>query len=128
VGEMPSPAAFSEIMKEDQRQFLSLLSRSPARLTVEQVAWLLNCQPHDIPTLVAARLLKPLGDPPPNGTKYFATAEVLESVEDRAWLNRVTHTIQQFWLGKNRRRGNGGSSLAVSANGRRTGTRRLALA
>jgi hypothetical protein len=24
----------------------------------------LNCQPHDVPILVAARLLKPLGNPP----------------------------------------------------------------
>jgi hypothetical protein len=125
---MVARAAFSQFMKDDQRQFLSLLSRAPARLTVEQVAWLLNCQPHDIPTLVAARLLKPLGDPPANGTKYFATAEVLESAEDRAWLNRVTHTLQQFWLGKNRRRSGNGSSLTVAANGRQPANRRLALA
>jgi hypothetical protein len=30
----------------------------PARLTAEQAAWVLNCQPHDIPILVAAKLLK----------------------------------------------------------------------
>lgn len=125
---MVARAAFGQIMKEDQRQFLSLLSRVPARLTVEQVAWLLNCQSHDIPTLVAARLLKPLGDPPANGTKYFATAEVLESAEDRAWLNRVTHTLQQFWLGKNRRRSGNGSNLTVAAIGRQPANRRLALA
>jgi hypothetical protein len=45
--------------------------RLPARLTVEQVAWVLNCQPHDVPILVAARLLKPLGSPPPNSVKFL---------------------------------------------------------
>src|ERR1022692_535252 len=37
----------------------------------------LNCQTHDVPILVAARLLKPLGNPAPNCTKCFATAELL---------------------------------------------------
>ena len=54
-------------MSEDQHQFLSLLGHLPARLTVEQAAWVLNCQPHDLPVLIAARLVKPLGNPPPNG-------------------------------------------------------------
>lgn len=40
------------IMKEEQNQFLSLLGKLPARLTAEQVAWVLNCQPHDVPVLV----------------------------------------------------------------------------
>ncbi len=37
-----------------------LLGQLPARLTAEQAAWVLNCQVHDIPALVAAKLLKPL--------------------------------------------------------------------
>ena len=52
-------------MREEQHQFLRLLNQLPARLTAEQAAWVLNCQPHDVPILVAARLLKPLGNPPP---------------------------------------------------------------
>ena len=92
-------------MKDDQRQFLSILSRLPARLTVEQTAWVLNCQPHDIPIVVAARLLKPLGNPPANGVKYFATAEVLELTGNTAWLARMTNTIHQHWRTKNSNRG-----------------------
>ena len=61
-------------MREEQHRFLSLLGQLPARLTFEQAAWVLNCQPHDVPVLVASRLLKPLGNPPANGVKYFATA------------------------------------------------------
>lgn len=113
-------------MKEDERQFMTLLSRAPARLTVEQVAWVLNCQPHDIPTLVAARLLKPLGDPPPNGTKYFATKEILEFADDRAWLNRATHAIQEFWFVKNRRRTNNALASQCAENDRQLVNGRLA--
>ena len=88
-------------MNENQRQFLSLLGRPPFRLTPEQTAWLLNCMEHDIPVLVAARLLKPLGDPAPNGSKYFATAEVLELAQNPSWLSRMTKTVQSHWRRKN---------------------------
>ena len=50
------------------------MGQLPARLTAEQVAWVVNCQPHDVPMLVAVRLLKPLGNPPPNSVKFFALA------------------------------------------------------
>jgi hypothetical protein len=36
-----------------------------------------------VPILVAARLLKPVGSPPPNSVKFFAASEVLEQVRDR---------------------------------------------
>ena len=91
-------------MREDQQRFLSLLGHLPARLTVEQAAWVLNCQPHDIPVLVASRLLKPLGNPPANGVKYFATAFVLESAKDPTWLAKVTNAIHNFWRTKNSRK------------------------
>lgn len=88
-------------MREEQQQFLVRLGRPPARLNAEQAAWVLNCQPHDIPMLVAARLLKPLGNPPASGVKYFATAEVLELTQDRAWLSKVTATIYAHWQRQN---------------------------
>jgi hypothetical protein len=91
-------------MREDQDRFLALLGQPPARLTVEQAAWILNCQAHDIPILVAARLLRPLGNPPANGTKYFSTAEVLESAKDRSWLAKMTNTVCQHWQKKNARK------------------------
>ena len=75
----------------------------PARLTAEQAAWLLNCGPHDIPPLIAARLLKPLGSPAANGIKFFAASELLELVEDRTWLAKVTNAVNQHWQKKNAR-------------------------
>lgn len=91
-------------MKDDCQQFLSLVGQPPARLTVEQAAWVLGCQPHDVPILVAGRLLKPLGNPPPNGIKFFATADVLELTKDRAWLVKVTNAVNQHWHQKNARK------------------------
>lgn len=93
-------------MKEEQHQFLRLLGRLPARLTAEQAAWVLNCQAHDIPALVTAKLLKPLGNPPANGIKYFSTADLLEASKDRTWLVRVSAAIYQHWQKKNAARRN----------------------
>ena len=88
-------------MKEEQHQFLSLVGQPPARLTVEQAAWVVGCQSHDIAILVTSRLLKPLGNPPLNGIKFFATSDVLELVKDRSWLAKMTNTVNQHWQKKN---------------------------
>jgi len=93
-------------MRDDQHRFLMLLGQLPARLTVEQAAWVLNCQAHDVPILVASRLLKPLGNPPPNGIKFFASSDVLELTKDRSWLARMTNAINQHWRNQNARRKN----------------------
>src|SRR5271170_8306176 len=91
-------------MKDDQHRFLSLLGQLPVRLTGEQAGWVLNCQPHDIPALIHARLLKPLGNPSANGTKYFATADLLEIAKDRSWLVKITTAINQHWQKQNSRK------------------------
>ena len=94
-------------MRDDQHRFLCLLGQIPARLTAEQAAWVLNCQPHDVPVLVVARLLKPLGNPQPNSVKYFATTEVLELSKDRTWLAKVTNAVSQHWKRKNHHKATG---------------------
>jgi len=92
-----------------------LLGQLPARLTVEQVAWVLNCQPHDVPVLVAKRLLRPLGNPPANGVKYFATGLLLKLTEDPAWLAKVTNAIHDYWRRKNSNRSALTSSVEVGS-------------
>jgi hypothetical protein len=91
-------------MKDDQHRFLSLLGQLPARLTSEQAGWVLNCQSDDIPALISSRLLKPLGNPAQNGSKFFCTADVLEQLKDRSWLVKVTNTINQHWQRQNSRK------------------------
>ena len=88
-------------MNEEHHQFVRLLGQPPARLTAQQAAWVLNCQPHDVPVLVAAKLLKPLGNPQPNSVKFFATLELREQAKDRAWLAKVTNVLNQHWQRKN---------------------------
>ncbi len=83
---------------------MRVLGQMPARLTAEQAAWVINCQPHDVPILVAARLLKPLGAPPPNSVKFFAASELLEQVQDRGWLAKVTNALNQHWQRRNARK------------------------
>jgi hypothetical protein len=88
-------------MKDDQQQFLALVRQPPARLTVEQVAWVLGCQAHDVPILVSSRLLKPLGNPAANAIKFFATVDVVELTKDRSWLVKMTNAIGHHWHTKN---------------------------
>lgn len=76
---------------------------------------MLNCQPHDIPALVAAKLIKPLGNPPANGIKFFATADLLDASKDRHWLARMSATIYQNWHAKNARQKNSGGRPAEPA-------------
>ena len=86
----------------NQPEFLNLKT-FPARLNSDQAAWLIGCQPHNIPALVAAKQLKPLGHAPANAVKYFCAAEVLELCRDRNWLARVTTVIQNDWARRNAR-------------------------
>ena len=104
-------------MREEQHQFLRLLNQLPARLTAEQAAWVINCQPHDVPILVAARLLKPLGNPPPHSVKYFAASELVEQVKDRTWLAKVTNALNQHWRKKNAVKKNGLLNSIITASG-----------
>ena len=88
-------------MRDDLNQFMRQLGQPPARLTAEQVAAFLNCQPSDVRILVAVKLLKPLGNPQANSVKFFATLELLEQVKDRAWLAKATNALNLHWQKKN---------------------------
>ena len=86
----------------NQVEFLNLKT-IPARLNADQAAWLIGCQPHNMPALVVAKQLKPLGNAPTNAVKYFCAAEILELCKDRNWLTRVTTVIQNDWARRNAR-------------------------
>jgi hypothetical protein len=88
-------------MREDQHRFLALTGQLPARLTAEQAAWVLICQAADVPILVFAKLLKPLGAPTANSVKYFATLDILELARDRIWLAKLTNAVAQHWRDRN---------------------------
>ena len=87
----------------------TLLNQWPirARLDVNATAAALGFMPHDIPLLMRARLLKPLGDPAPNAPKYFARCEVQRYADDVHWLEKATRAVSQEWRAKNKRRRQG---------------------
>lgn len=90
-------------MRNNQEEFLSLRTL-PARLQLEEAARYLGFAPHDIAILVKKGLLKPLGNPPPNGGKYFAVAVLVELHEDVNWLTRASNAIVEHWRSQNAKR------------------------
>ena len=90
-------------MNPEKKDFLGLQT-PPARLNTVEAGWYLGFPPHDIPILVNAGLLKPLGHPPVNGAKFFATAELAALRHDPRWLARASDAIVAHWRRKNRRR------------------------
>jgi|SRR6516164_7336336 hypothetical protein len=91
----------------EQTEFLSW-KIAPARLNATQTAWFLGFETHQIPILVAAGLLKPLGHPPRNGTKFFATETLEQLRRDEKWLARASDAICAHWRESNARKANNG--------------------
>ena len=76
----------------------------PARLDATQTAWFLGFEPHEVPMLIAAGLLKPLGHLARNSTKFFATETLEQFRRDEKWLARASDTIRDYWRKRNGRR------------------------
>ena len=91
-------------MNPERKEFLIVMRMPPARVLAEEAAWYLGFMPHDIPVLVSAGLLKPLGHPPASGTKFFATATLLKLRDDVSWLARASDAIVRHWQVKNSRK------------------------
>ena len=89
----------------------------PARLTATQTAWFLGFKPEEIPRLVAAGLLKPLGHPPRNSTKFFATETLEQLRRDEKWLARASDAICTYWRESNARRAAAGPRRASGLKG-----------
>jgi len=89
-------------MTAEEKSFLCLRTL-PARLTPEQTAWYLGCNTESVTVLIAAGLLKPLGRPKPNASKFFALAELEALRADTKWLARATEAIQNWHRQKNDR-------------------------
>lgn len=86
-----------------QTEFLSW-KIVPARLDATQAAWFLGFEPHEIPRLITAGLLKPLGHPARNSTKFFATETLEQFRRDEKWLARASDAIASYWRERNARR------------------------
>jgi len=87
----------------EQAEFLSW-KIVPARLDATQTAWFLGFELHEIPILIAASLLKPLGHPGRNSRKFFATQTLEELRRDEKWLARASDAIRNYWTARNARK------------------------
>ena len=87
----------------NQQEVFALLNcrRLPGRLNTTETAVLLGFQEHDIPVLVATKLLNPLGKPAANSPKFFGAAEVLLLATNHEWLGKATRAIAAHWQKKN---------------------------
>jgi hypothetical protein len=99
-------------LNQERKDFLSVRTQ-PARVGVEEAAWYLGFAPHDIPVLVSAGLLKPLGNPPSSGTKFFATATLQKLRDDLKWLSRASDAIVRHWQTKNARKKHNGLTFKL---------------
>jgi hypothetical protein len=76
--------------------------RLPGRLNTSQTAAVLGFSDHDLPILVLKKLLRPLGKPVLNSTKYYAAREMESLASDVAWLSKATQTLSDHWSQKNK--------------------------
>ena len=102
--EIFSPAAYGENPPSFQPFAEAVLHASGLHVvTPEQTAWYLGCNTDSVTVLTAAGLLKPLGRPKPNASKFFALAELEVLRADTKWLARATEAIQNWHRNKNDR-------------------------
>ncbi|MGD0349065.1 MAG: hypothetical protein ABSB84_01955 [Verrucomicrobiota bacterium] len=92
--------------KEDKYMFLAL-PLLPARLNALEAAWYLGFQPHEISILIGADLLKPLGHPSVNTTRFFSAESLTALRNDEKWLGKATDAISTHWRRKNRQKRTG---------------------
>jgi len=109
IGKRADSRLLKRVLSNNQRpaarpwDCLSVL-RLPARLGTDETAALLGFSPHDIPTLIAAGLLQPLGKPVPNSPKFFAACVVEELRASPEWLDKATEAVSHHWREKNQRK------------------------
>ena len=65
---------------------------------------MLGIATHNIPPLVPAGLLKPLGHPWRFCVMYFSRDELAEKFQDAQWLNKVVAAVSRHWRNKNARK------------------------
>lgn len=101
-------------MKTEMENFLKL-ETIPARLTIEQAAWLLGFAAHEMTILMAKGLLKPLGHPAQNGQKFFLAATIEDLRRDEKWFSKASDAVLDYWRNKNARKGRNTQAMGVNA-------------
>ena len=87
-----------------QRERFLNLRQLPAIMNPEETAMFLGITPHDIPILVAHKLLTPLGNPIQSSVKCFAKVVLEELAKNVEWLHQAKAATQEHWAMKNARK------------------------
>ena len=87
-------------MSSDQSNFLNQ-RHLPYRLTARETGWLLGFSPNDITVLTSHSMLKPVGRPSQNSTKYYSVTHVGRLAGNVKWLDRATALLNKHWREKN---------------------------
>jgi hypothetical protein len=93
----------AQVMNPERQQFLNLRSK-PGRLTAEEAGWFLGFVVHEIPMLMSAGFLKPLGRPSENGCKFFSLIVLDKLNQDPEWQARASDAIVKYWKDRNLQR------------------------
>ena|SRR5215469_11697175 len=89
-------------MNENIGPTLRRIDEFPIFLTEEHVSKLLGLGMHNIPVLVRAGLLKPLGrHHQPGCVRLFSKQALLAKSQDESWLGRVADAVKGHWREKN---------------------------
>jgi hypothetical protein len=78
--------------------------RYAGRMSSEEAALALGFKAHDVPILVREGLMRPLGDPPANATKYFAATYIQRLAVNESWLAKATKCLNAYWTKHNKER------------------------
>jgi hypothetical protein len=86
-------------MSPEQINFLNQ-RHLPHRLTAKETGWLLGFSTSDITVLTTIGMLKPIGRPSQNSTKYYSTARIVRLHGNIKWLDRATSLMNRHWREK----------------------------
>ena len=91
-------------MNPDSPLNVQSLEKFGVFMTKEKVAEALDIGVHNIPLLVRAGLLKPLGRPGRYCVKKFSRDELARNIVSQTWLEKVAAAIHRHWRIKNARK------------------------
>ena len=91
-------------MNQESSLNLQALGKYPVVMTKEKVADAMGVPTHNIPPLVRAGLLKPLGHPGRYCVKHFSRDALAEKFASQEWLEKVMAAIHRHWRNKNARK------------------------
>jgi hypothetical protein len=87
-------------MSPEQIHFLNQ-RHLPHRLTAKEAGWLLGFSTSDITVLTTIGMLKAIGRPSQNSTKYYSRAQIVRLHGSFKWLDRATSLMNRHWREKN---------------------------